>query len=176
MNCSQCGSEMTGPRCAVCGQLVEINPAVDSDSPVELAGWWRRVGATFSDDLILIIPTILVADLVRAIAGSFVAVIAGLAVEGFYMIYLLSSPSGQTIGNRVAATRVRDALTGHSISRQQAVKRWGFIALYGILLPVGGAIMYVVFVVALVDVLFPLFNPRKQTLHDLYAGTIVVRI
>ena len=153
-----------------------MSPVDDSSSPVVLAGWWRRVGATFSDGLILIIPTYFATLLVQAVAGALVAVLAGLAIEGVYMVYFLSSPSGQTIGNRVAATRVRDALTGHIITRQQAVKRWGLVALYGLLLPVGGVIMYVAFMAWLVDILYPLFSPRKQTLHDLYAGTIVVLI
>jgi uncharacterized RDD family membrane protein YckC len=29
--------------------------------------------------------------------------------------------------------------------------------------------------IAIIDCLFPLLNPRKQTLHDRLAGTIVVR-
>jgi len=176
MYCTQCGSETTGPRCSVCGQLVGMNSVVDVGSPTSLAGWWRRVGATFSDDLILILPTLFAADLVGAFAGNIGAVVAGLAVQGFYMVYLLASEKGQTLGNRIAATRVRDALTGQPISRRQAVRRWGFIAAYGALGPVGGAITAAVAVVAIVDILYPLFNPRKQTLHDRFAGTIVVKI
>ncbi|NNN00466.1 MAG: RDD family protein [Acidimicrobiaceae bacterium] len=153
-----------------------MSPVNESESEVQLAGWWRRVGATFADDLILLIPSLIIADLFRSFAGGFVSIIAGLAMEGFYMVALLSSASGQTIGNRVAATRVRDSLTGSVISRQQAIKRWGFIALYGLLVPVGGPIMYVALLVAIVDIVYPLMNPRKQTLHDLYARTIVVKI
>lgn len=140
-----------------------------------LAGWWRRVGATFADDLVLIIPTSFVVSLFTQADGFYLGGLAGLVLEGLYMVKLLSIPRGQTIGNRVAATRVRDASTGKAITLLQAVKRWGFIAAYGVIgLVPGAASIYIVGVIALVDSLYPLFNPRKQTLHDKFAATIVV--
>jgi uncharacterized RDD family membrane protein YckC len=153
-----------------------MSPIVDADSQVVLAGWWRRVGATLADDLVLIIPTVLAADLGGAVAGNIGAVTAGVAVQGIYMVWLLSSQRGQTVGNRVAASRVRDALTGHTVSRQQAIRRWAFVAAYGVLGLMGGPLTITVGFIGLVDVLYPLFNPRKQTLHDKFAGTIVVKI
>ena len=76
-------------------------------------------------------------------------------------------------------TRVRDALTGHVITRRQAAIRWVVVAVYGVLgtllstrslpsrVPVG--------LLAVADCLYPLFNARKQTIHDRIARTIVVR-
>lgn len=175
MYCSNCGSETTGTRCTVCGHDQGAFTVSDNSSGVVLAGWWRRVGATFVDDLILLIPTVIGANMVGVFAGNLGAVIAGVAIQGLYMVTLLSSNAGQTIGNRVAASRVRDALTGTAITRHQAIRRWGFVAAYGALSILGGPLTYAVAIIGLADVLYPLFNDRKQTLHDKFAGTIVVR-
>ncbi|HUY43073.1 MAG TPA: RDD family protein, partial [Acidimicrobiales bacterium] len=93
------------------------------------------------------------------------------------MVWQISSRSGQTVGNRVAATKVIDALTGSRVSITQALKRWGFIAVYSSLEFTGtrGASV-VVSLFGLIDVLWPLFDQRKQTLHDKFAGTLVVRL
>lgn len=152
-----------------------MNPVGNAEVSVQLAGWWRRVGATLTDELILFMPIYFVALLGGALGGNLGAFIVGAALQGFYMVSLLSSPRGQTLGNRIAASRVRDALTGQSITRQQALRRWGFIAAYGALSLGGTSMSYLTLMVALFDVLLPLFDPRKQTLHDRFAGTIVVK-
>ena len=168
---------MTGTACTVCGRSLAPNAhgALDATSGLMLAGWWRRVGATFADDLILIIPTLVVASLFSQANGAYLGALAGLVLEGLYMVRLLSGARGQTIGNRVAATRVRDAASGHAITLTQAFKRWGFIAAYSAIeIAASPTSAYVVTIIALVDNLYPLFDSRKQTLHDKFAGTIVV--
>ena len=168
---------MTGSQCGVCGAPASTLGAPDATTGLKLGGWWRRVGATITDDVILVIPTVLVADLFAAMDGTVLGIIAGVAVQGIYMVLLLASPRGQTIGNRIAASRVRDAVTGQAISRQQAVRRWGFVAAYGVVgtFSVGVTVpTLLVTVVGLADILYPLFNSRKQTLHDRFANTIVV--
>lgn len=172
MDCPQCGTELANGRCAVCGY--HEGTGVASTTSPALAGWWRRVGATLTDDLILVVPTLLVAGLL-GYAGSVAGVLAGVALQGLYMVALVSSSSGQTLGNRVAVTKVRDASTNLGVTRQQALRRWGFIAAYGVVGVVGGPITYLAAVVGLVDVLYPLFDARNQTLHDKFAGTIVVK-
>lgn len=153
-----------------------MNPVSDLESSVQLAGWWRRVGATLTDELILIIPVYLATLVGGAVGGNLGAFVIGAALQGVYMVGLLSSPRGQTLGNRMAASQVRDALTGQSITRQQALRRWGFIAAYGALSLAGTSMSYVTLLIGLVDVLMPLFDSRKQTLHDKFAGTIVVKV
>lgn len=148
----------------------------DLGAAPQLSGWWRRVGATVVDELILFLPTYVVLIGVGAFAGIVVGALAGSLLGGFYMVKLLTMPEGQTIGNRVVSTCVRDATTGHVLTNTQALKRWGFVALYS-LLGLSGARSGTAFVglIGLVDCLFPLFNVRKQTLHDKFAGTIVLR-
>jgi uncharacterized RDD family membrane protein YckC len=177
MYCSNCGSEMNGPNCPVCGKTLPANAhgQIDTTTSLMLAGWWRRVGATFADDLILIIPTLVVASIFAQLDGNVVGALVALVLEGIYMVKFLSGARGQTIGNRVAATRVRDAGNGQAITLLQAFKRWGFIAVYSAIeLAASPASIYIVAFIALVDNLYPLYDPRNQTLHDKFAGTIVV--
>jgi len=175
MNCSQCGSEVHGPFCPVCG-----TPApgyVDASTDVRLSGWWRRVGATLVDNLILIVPTMVAFLLVESVAGTIAGAIAGIAIQGIYQVKLLSMPQGQTLGNRMVSTQVRDALTGAAISNQQALRRWGLVAIYSSFELAGTSGMaIIVSLIGAVDCLYPLFNERKQTVHDRFAGTIVVML
>ena len=183
MYCPHCGtpSDDSATLCHVCGKALSptlVSASLDEalGAPV-LASWWRRVGATFADNLILIIPTLLVASIFEGLGGVYTGAVAGLMLQGFYMVWQISSRSGQTVGNRVAASKVVDALTGSRVTLTQAVKRWGFVAVYSSLEFTGtkGASV-VVSLFALVDVLWPLFDARKQTLHDKFAGTLVVRL
>jgi uncharacterized RDD family membrane protein YckC len=75
----------------------------------------------------------------------------------------------------VAITRVRDAATGHRLVGLQAFKRWLFVALYLAIGLIPGVIPAIVFlVIVLADILYPLYDPRNQTLHDKFANTLVV--
>ena len=172
MYCPSCGSESSGAYCAVCGTAIDGR---STGSPQELSGWWRRVGATVTDNAVLIVPSSVVLWLVSLVAGSFVGVLAGFAVQGIYQVFLLASPRGQTLGNRLVATRVCDQSTGGTITRRQAVWRWGFVAAYSAIALANSPIASsIVMMIVVVDVLFPLANPLKQTLHDRVAGTLVV--
>ena len=174
MYCPHCGTQVQTNRCSVCGTLVTTTEGIDS-APV-LSGWWRRVGATLVDDILLFVPTYIVIMAVTAALGLITGTIAGLLVQGFYMVKLLARPAGQTVGNRMVDTYVRDATTGQALTNQQVLRRWGFVAIYS-LFGITGSVLgtSIVGVIGLVDCLYPLFNARKQTLHDRFAGTIVLR-
>ncbi len=175
MFCSNCGTEADGHRCDVCGTQVAVNPTADFGATPQLSGWWRRVGATVIDEFILFIPTYVVLVGVGAIAGLVIGALAGSALGGFYMVKLLTRPEGQTIGNRVVSTCVRDATTGQLPTTRQVLKRWGFVAVYSLFGLTGAhSGTMVVGLFGLVDCLYPLFNVRKQTLHDVFAHTIVL--
>ena len=175
MYCSSCGSETSGPVCSNCASAVAGSGVTDTVTNLVLAGWWRRFGATFADDLILLLPTLVIVSFFAATSGYTIAYFIGSALQGVYMVKLLAGARSQTIGNRVAATRVRDAHSGQSITSQQALKRWGLVAAYSALSLLGrssGALTFSL--IYLVDCLWPLLDKRKQTLHDKFAGTIVV--
>ena len=146
----------------------------ETGSP-QLSGWWRRVGATIVDELILFVPMLVVLMLAGAAAGLTVGALAATAVGGLYSVKLLTSSKGQTIGNQAVSTCVRDATTGSVLTMKQALKRWGFVAAYSLFGLTGAhAGTVTVGVIGLVDCLFPLVSARKQTLHDLFASTIVL--
>ena len=168
---------MNETQCPACGRTLAANAhgRIDTATGLMLAGWWRRVGATFADDLILIIPTLVVVSIFAQLDGNIAGAVIGLVLQGIYMVKLLSGARGQTVGNRVVATRVRDAGNGQAINLLQAFKRWGFIAVYSAIeLASSSASIYIVVVIALIDNLYPLYDSRNQTLHDKFAGTIVV--
>jgi uncharacterized RDD family membrane protein YckC len=60
------------------------------------------------------------------------------------------------------------------ITLRQACLRWGFVTLYGSLELAGNRWAYAVVAISLIDNLYLLVDPRRQTLHDKFAGTIVV--
>jgi len=175
MFCPKCGTQASGMRCQVCGSpIASASNEAASGSP-QLSGWWRRVGATIVDELILVLPTYAVLLIVASFAGTIVGALAGSALGGVYMVKLLTRPDGQTLGNRAVATYVRDATTGHVLTTQQALKRWGFVGVYSLLgLSGSNSGTMIVGFIGLVDCLYPLFNERNQTLHDKFANTIVL--
>jgi len=174
MVCAHCGSHFEDAVCRVCGTPASLPASIDVASPV-LASWWSRVGATLVDTVVLLVPSVL---LVYAL-GYLLSAVATVALQAAYLIYFQTRPEGQTLGNRVVRTRVRDATTGHVITLRQASVRWFVVALYGFLLALpssAGTSTFGVTVslVGLADCFYPLFNTRRQTIHDRLAHTIVV--
>jgi uncharacterized RDD family membrane protein YckC len=167
---------MNSKTCSVCG--VSRTPSSsgrdDPETGLVLAGFWRRVGSRLSDELLLLIPGIIVFAIFAAFTNVVVGWLAYFALSGAYVISFLSEPSGQTLGGRIASIRVRDARSGKVIKVQQACKRWAFVTAYGAIELAGHHWAYVVVVLSLVDNLYLLIDARRQTLHDKFAGTIVV--
>lgn len=133
------------------------------------------MGATLIDNLILFLPTEIVVHLAGHALHDVLGDVAAILLEGMYMYALLTRPAAQTIGNRVVGTRVRSALDSGPISPDQVLRRYGFVAFYSVFVVVGGAAVTLVGLCAILDSLAPLFTPTKQTLHDRFAKTIVVR-
>jgi uncharacterized RDD family membrane protein YckC len=126
-----------------------------------LTGWWQRVGSTILDNLIVGVPLsiILVSIGVRGYALT-VLISFGYAV---YRTVLVGGPRGRTVGNRAVGTRVVDVNTGQPIGPSRAAVR-----------SLVQFILEVIYIGALFDYLWPLWDSRKQTLHDKAAGCIVV--
>ncbi|HET6964649.1 MAG TPA: RDD family protein [Acidimicrobiales bacterium] len=125
-------------------------------------GWWRRVGATLVDALVLIIPYFIVDVAGGRVAGS----VLGLVIQAAYQTIMLSQ-RGQTLGNMAVGTRVVDARTGGPLSPAKALGRWGAGFLFGIL--------GILILPPLLDIFWPLWDRQNQTLHDKMAGTLVLR-
>lgn len=181
MYCPSCGTEIEGFPCRVCG-ATSLGSAAGRAGTVAYAGWWNRVGATFFDNLILLVPSLAAYLVGDAMASASVGALLSTAIQAAYLIYFLSRPSGQTPGNRIIGTRVRDLRSGGAITLQQAVRRWVPFGLYSAIQFSTGtgtttlSTWTATFsLLALADFLYPLMNERRQTWHDRFAGTVVVR-
>ena len=147
---------------------------VDRDDVV-YAGFLRRLAAWFLDSLIIGIPLALVGAAFRgeppALGGDPLAMmrmmvqssmpqwLLGVVVTGLYYSLQESSAAQATLGKRALRIKVTD-LRGERLSFAQALGRWFAAALSHLTLYIG-------FFMAG-------FTERKQALHDMVAGTLVV--
>jgi uncharacterized RDD family membrane protein YckC len=136
-----------------------------SAEPHDLAGWWIRVGAYLIDTVILVILLLIVVSIGFAISQALgvIVLILGLVVVWLgYWTYLEGGAKGQTIGKRMVGIRVVSE-TGGPAGYGKAFAR-NLVA----------RVIGVVPIVGLVDVLWPLWDSRKQCLHDKAGSTLVV--
>lgn len=120
------------------------------------SGWWRRVGATVIDGIVTLL-------LLITIVGPYV-------YAGF-MLGRQGPHNGQTLGKQWLCIRVvrNDGMAftfGTGLVRELLVK--------GLLFGIVGTLT--IGLGALLDFLWPLWDPQKQALHDKVAGTYVVRV
>jgi uncharacterized RDD family membrane protein YckC len=92
---------------------------------------------------------------------AYVAIVS--AIQLAYLVIQLGV-WGKTLGNRAVSTVVVNADDGGAIGWGKAFGRAGASVLLG-LTGIGGVL----------DILWPLWDDRAQTLHDKMAGTVVVR-
>ena len=153
-----------------------------------LAEWWKRFVALLIDGFILALPTtglfgILGAsefgdigevgstgafdDLFGAsmFAASALGAIFGLA----YYALLDGSDRGQTLGKMALKIQVRDEQTGGPIGYGRGFVRHILQSVAGFMSCLGGLFI-------LIDGLFPLWDPKRQTIHDKVARTVVIDI
>ncbi len=147
------------------------------------AEWWKRFVAILIDGAILWVVQLIVggiiggaastgidADTGTVSAGAVTAIIAGnlilLIVGVLYYVLLNGSEKGQTVGKMVMKIAVRSDETGGRAGYGKAFLRY-----------IVGAVLFILcFIPGVVDVLFPLWDPKKQTLHDKAAKTVVVEV
>jgi uncharacterized RDD family membrane protein YckC len=174
--CEYCGREISpvATTCPQCG-----HPQRGSSQPVavavphqELSGWWRRAAAALVDGVVLgvfgaaiLVPLSLSKPTIDdpALGFSLVAVFVGVIA---YRIVLEGRPRGQTLGKLALGIAVRDEATQGSIGYVRAFVRWA----------VSTGAWALFYLPGLIDVLFPLWDARNQTLHDKAARSIVIRV
>ena len=127
----------------------------------QLSGWWRRVGATLIDGIITgAIGSVLALAVGNSNAARYTFdILIGL----IYTVALLGS-RGRTVGNLAVGTAVVP-VEGGRLSYGKAFVRWLI-----------QAILEVTVIGGLLDVLWPLWDARKQTLHDKVVSTLVVKV
>ncbi|MGH8900159.1 MAG: RDD family protein [Egibacteraceae bacterium] len=155
------------------------------------AGWLPRAGSAIVDQLAcqaILAPIAVLAVVVGVIdalssrgplqdwpgllgIAGYATLIVG-AVTGPYYVLMEGRRAGQTLGKMAANVRVVDQATGGPIGPGKACVRWLVRLLFWVTVPLltfGAGIM-----LPLVDALWPLWDERKQALHDKLAGTLVV--
>jgi uncharacterized RDD family membrane protein YckC len=169
--CRSCGTRFPPVEdltfCPMCG-----TPLVPPAPPVPVGYIRRMTGLT--------IDWLLLGALVSPIALWFSSmndptadeasfyIIANLLMYGTPFLYwalLTKIWGGQTVGRRVVGTRVARAGDGAPVTYWRAVGRAMLI------LPM----IALAFIPAIIDLLFPLFGPRHQSLCDLATDTVVTR-
>jgi uncharacterized RDD family membrane protein YckC len=161
----------------------------DEPSGVLYATWGIRLGAYLIDALIFLIPLVLLyvvlhhshALEVRVMMqqahhkARHITLLPFLITAVLYLVYatiLCGGPRGQTVGMalvkiRVVRDQTHDALGyGRAFGRallEQVLRQLGLIVIFGAL-------------IWIVDMLFPLWDGKRQTLHDKAASTVVLRI
>ena len=175
------------------GAVPSAGPVTEDGVP--LATWGRRVGARVVDTLIttpigllLSLPVLLdvvrhLVDVARSQQGdptpdlfaaydaqtlrslavvTLVTLLVGLVYEMVFLLWKAATPGKLALG-----LRVRRVQPGEPLRAGVVARRWiGYQALAQV--PSVGPVY------ALVDVLWPLWDPRRQALHDKLAGTVVV--
>ncbi len=114
--------------------------------------------------------------------GAFIVAVVLFSITRSFLLYLLlwllsvgwgayngflNGSTGQSIGKKVIGLKVVGEQTGQLIGGGQGILRWAVAAVPGVV-PCLGA-LYVI-----VDLLFPLWDAKKQTLHDKVVKSLVI--
>lgn len=204
-NCANCGTPETADQqfCSVCGQPTSGSvaplgpmPRVPANelslSGTQLAGYWWRVLGLIAD--VILIGLIISLPLNSANLNSYLTSYIEVAVVFAYGAICLARFKGQTIGMRLVRTRCVDAVTHVQMSVAQIIRRTG---LHSLLILIAASYHYTLYVnptahekilndhnyeiaflfavPLVIDLLWPIWDKRKQTLHDKFANTLLVR-
>jgi len=129
-----------------------------------LAAWWKRLVALVVDNALLYAVSALVA--IQGTSSTTVSdlrLLTELVLTFLYFGYL-NGVHGQTVGKRLLGIRVVDVDTGEPVGLARGLARYGVVALLSMALVVP----------EIIDGLWPLRDPRRQSWHDKVARTLVV--
>lgn len=116
--------------------------------------------------------------------GPFIVAAFLFAVTGRWMIYMLlwllalgwgayngylNGTTGQSIGKKMVGLKVVGEQTGQVIGASMGLVRWAIPAVIGFIPCIGALFL-------LVDLLFPLWDSKKQTLHDKAVKSLVITV
>jgi uncharacterized RDD family membrane protein YckC len=145
----------------------------------QYASWWKRFLAILLDGLITFVPMQILFSVLQV--GKAVEVvdlgggeydwnfhpgplILSLLIPALYYGYL-NGVRGQTVGKMATAIKVVDATTGNTIGFARGLGRWAIALPLALACGIG----------AVLDALWPLWDDRKQAIHDKVVRSIVVR-
>lgn len=174
MFCTKCGTNVddTAQFCAACGQVfssqgnagsIQSETVVTMAEGTSYAGFWARFAAVFVDNLILMAITIPLWIIVALRFSSETIALVGylltFVISIAYFAFMESSEKSATWGKRWLGMKVLDD-KGDRISFGRALARYfahffSYITLY-------------------IGFIMQPFTGKKQALHDLMSGTVVV--
>jgi uncharacterized RDD family membrane protein YckC len=131
----------------------------DDQATVQYAGFWKRVGATLLDGIIVAIPLGIIAGLIFGFGNSGGSNLFTFITGFLYKVLMESSSKQGTLGKMIVGIKVTD-LNGDRLSFGRATGRYFASILSGLMCGIG-------FMMAG-------WTSKKQTLHDMIAGTLVV--
>lgn len=132
-----------------------------------LAAWGQRVLAFVIDELFILV----IAELAQFALGLRSGIggnVLALAMAIGYYAALNGSEMGQTFGKRAMYIQVRDQATGGRIDARRAALRYVVVGLFRI---IPFFMLWTIF-----DGVWAMWDRNRQTIHDKFAGTLVVRV
>ena len=145
-------------------------PTGESNEATRFGGFWIRVGAYFIDSVVLTIPVLLISFLFRSVNPAadeteqaiveFVDFIQSQIVWWIYFAVLHSSKWQASVGKKAVGLKVVDE-NGNRISFGRATGRYFAEFLSALILCIGYMMVG--------------WTKKKQGLHDMIAGTYVIR-
>ena len=168
--CPECGSRdfSTQRPSQTTSSTAPLMNATFSQAPtgsgarVVYSGFWRRFAAFFIDVLVLLIPSVLLLFICIALGFGEDSMMTNLANGILSLLYFAGMESSSyqgTVGKRAMGIRVCD-MNGKQLSFANALGRYVGKILSSLLLCTG--------------YLMIAFTSRKQGLHDIMAGTVVL--
>ena len=135
---------------------------------MQYAGFWRRLVAAIIDGILVSIVTLIIGGVLRLNSGlptgpgsdNFLANLINLIIGWIYYAAMESSEKQATLGKMAIGIQVTD-LEGNRISFGRATGRYFAKILSAIILLIG--------------YIMAGFTARKQALHDMLAGCLVVK-
>ena len=149
------------------GEFVAALPS-QSGLATTYAGFWKRFAAAIIDQVVAYVGCFVVGiilGLILAVGGADVATangmgfVLGIVSAWMYFAVMESSPTQATLGKMAIGVKVSD-LTGRRISFGRATGRYFGKIISGLLLGIGFIMVA--------------FTEKKQGLHDILAGCLVV--
>ncbi len=155
-------TDVTRPERAAAA-VIESAGGLDFD-PAFASFGARAIGLLID---LVILTLLLVPGMALIVAGSTPLILLGLAliVAGFAVGTVLYTraitSTGQSVGNRVAGTKVVDARNGRPVESGEAALRY--------------ILRFTVSIVFFIGFLIVFADPQRRTFHDKTAGTVVTR-
>jgi len=148
------------------------NQALGLPTGVVLAAMWRRVLAQLLDQLLIVIPVVIVALVagVRSaddLADKQFVINLAVVLSAFTYDFVMIGKWGRTVGKFALGTKVVRIDTGGPVLWSSSAIRALIPLAAGVIPSVGSALSLVVYATAF-------WHPRRQGFHDRAAGTIVI--